>query len=126
MRPSLAIAALPLLFLAACSSDPAPAKVAAPPSVAVTSAAPVQVDPHGAAACKAVAGQVDEIMTEGVVANIAYEANQSTTFDVRISGLLLSDRYDLAVAAGDAASELDVTTAAVKLQTACVKAGLEG
>lgn len=126
MRPSLALAALPLLFLAACSSDPAPAKVAAPPSAAATTAAPVQADPHGAAACKAVAGQVDEIMTEGVVANIAHEADQSTTFEVRTAGLMLSDRYDLAVAAGDAASELDVTTAAVKMQTDCVEAGLGG
>jgi hypothetical protein len=140
MRPSLTIAALPLLFLAACSSDPAPATpaytpvVSQIPTVEPTTEEPVAEpgDPQGELACTLVAKAVeaDGLLDKGVTAAIVKAAKKSTTDPLPIDALQLQDRYEMARAAqGDTdefAMSAGLLTEGIEMQTDCVEAGLGG
>jgi hypothetical protein len=138
MRPSLTLAALPLLFLAACSSDPAPAKVTPAPAVSQiptvdpTTDEPVAEpgDPQGELACQLVAKAVvaDSLLDKGVTAAIVKAAKASDTESLRFDALQLQDHYEMARAAqGDSdefAMSAGLLTEGIEMQTDCVEAGL--
>lgn len=127
------LAALSVLVLAGCSADEpaAQAPLVTPSSAAASSTAPAAQDAAGAQACKLVvtATDGDSTLTKpGTVDAITEAAAGAADASVREAGQMLSDRYDLAKAAQGSGDELSATTdlgtAAIKLRTACVNAGL--
>lgn len=132
MRPFVTAAAL--LLLAGCSSDPSPATPAAAPAPARTTAAPSPsagpADPYGKRACELVGRALDaeNLLDEGVVEAIAEAGRQSANGYVANAARFLPDRLELAVAAKGSDDEFamstGLTTAAIEMQTECVRGRL--
>jgi hypothetical protein len=50
-------------------------------------------------------------------------AGTSDIFDVRFAANMLKDRYDLAVASGGTADVINLLTASIRMETACIQSG---
>jgi hypothetical protein len=109
------------------SYSPAPASTSPPPPID----SPVSGNTGQACALneKMRAGSDDLVSQGDTIARIKTLAADSQFFDIRFAANMLKDRYDVAAAArrthGDdeLSTALDLTTASIKLSTACVKAG---
>lgn len=129
MRRSCATAIALLFALAGCGSNAEPAAPVAAPTTPAAVATTDAVDQYGERACLLVAEAIEgnTLMKDGVVAAIAADGAKSTHPSVVSAAGVLPEKYGMAVAAqgeDEAITELDLTSAAQEMLTACVKGNL--
>lgn len=131
-----ACALIAVMSASACSGDK-PAPVAAPTPASLpptTSAAPSPTaDFASETACKFVGEATrdrspDPLLEPGRVDGITAAAAESKIADIKEAGAILAEKYQLAIAKsgtdGEQAANVNLLTAAVRLDTACIYAGL--
>jgi hypothetical protein len=112
------------------TSSPAPVVSAGPTPAATTALA--DDDYQSEVACRllnrATQGELSEPIDDETITAIVNAAGASSDQSIKFAGQMLADRQALAVAAAgtddETSTSVEVQTAAIKLKTACVGAGL--
>lgn len=108
--------------LIAHDQKPEPVAFSSPTASPLSAAA--KADPHGAKACELnnEAYFAERLADDAVVLRISHEADQSSNPGIRVAASALVDQ-EVVAKSGKTADILDLMTASIKMQVACISGG---